>query len=311
MSPDCEPSRFRFTVRLSHLVWLVGHGLFPSSQALSSPSRPHTSARQTSARQLRAGFKKNRSHDFFTNRADGLWWLWYTIYRAVPFFWEMRNYLDWSCAATTLKFPYWLTVEDIYHEVYLRKVDLLDTASTNAKAGTPYPRLWKILCGGLVFLLLLFVLFFPLLIYSTFNPSLQSNSITSISETLAFEGTSPFFSAQISSAGTNEWGGLQSLERRDLKVLANTRPILKNYEITSKYKTAQLVTSPLYSSSVWSMSPPSRAELTTALSEGKGGNIVHTTTVTRALGGMRGPTLSRCSAAILWSPVSKRVSFKC
>eukprot|EP00662_Eupelagonemidae_sp_cell21_P038324 gene38324-64377_t len=67
-----------------------------------------------SALQLRSGFPAYSRADFFTHRVTGcenlprclmLWFFygWYMGIRAVPFIWELRMLLDWSCAHTTLK----------------------------------------------------------------------------------------------------------------------------------------------------------------------------------------------------------------
>jgi len=44
-----------------------------------------------------------------------------SIYRAIPFVYELRTLLDWICTPTTLIFFNWLTVEDIKTELYYRK----------------------------------------------------------------------------------------------------------------------------------------------------------------------------------------------
>lgn len=43
----------------------------------------------------------------------------YSIFAAVPFLYELRAVLDWSCTATTLTLFDWLKLEDIHTSLFM------------------------------------------------------------------------------------------------------------------------------------------------------------------------------------------------
>jgi hypothetical protein len=43
----------------------------------------------------------------------------YSIFAAVPFLYELRALLDWSCTATTLSLFDWLKLEDIHTSLFM------------------------------------------------------------------------------------------------------------------------------------------------------------------------------------------------
>ena len=93
-----------------------------------------------SGKQIQRGFPEIRQHDCFTGTNHWLIFSVYTGVRVIPFLWEMRVLLDWSCSSTGLKLPYWLKLEDVRHEMYARKIDNLDTEDKKLKRGQSYPR---------------------------------------------------------------------------------------------------------------------------------------------------------------------------
>ena len=47
----------------------------------------------------------------------------YSIFAAVPFLYELRALLDWSCTATTLTLFDWLKLEDIHTSLFIVTVN--------------------------------------------------------------------------------------------------------------------------------------------------------------------------------------------
>jgi hypothetical protein len=43
----------------------------------------------------------------------------FRIYRAIPFLYELKAMLDWSCTSTTLYLGEWLKLEDIHSGVFI------------------------------------------------------------------------------------------------------------------------------------------------------------------------------------------------
>jgi hypothetical protein len=202
-----------------------------------------------SCAQIRIGFALHRRHDPFTVGVGTLHWLGNFIYRSIPFLYEMRVLLDWTCARTSLKLNSWLTIEDVHRELYDRFYDIMHSQWTNPRRGTKYPWGVKAYTGVLGFVLILVVLFFPLMYYSTFNPNLQPNYVSSLSLDLAFGPFSQFYTA---SAYTPD-------QPSDLAhAIAVTRPSMERLGITEEFKTTQLLELTPCSSRVWGVSPQSR-----------------------------------------------------
>ena len=164
-----------------------------------------------SAKQISSGFPEIRSHDCFTPSSDPLVHTGYGIVKAIPFLWEMRVLLDWTCSTTTLKLNCWLKLEDVRNVTYERKMEVIDTKRLDVKPGDQFPikqvcvlssppernktkqKLQKVLSGWLLMVVMLFLIFFPLLYYSTFSPALTTNSVIQLKAGLAFDGVPPFY----------------------------------------------------------------------------------------------------------------------
>ncbi|CUG23385.1 transmembrane protein, putative [Bodo saltans] len=126
-----------------------------------------------SAYQIKMGFPTFRRHDPMTASTSRS--LPYTVYRAIPFLYESRMLIDWTFTQTTLTFNQYLRVEDVHHEVYKVYCDKNDGAE---KRGTLVPVVKKAGRGCFVFIIVLLIVFFPMLYYSTFNPILTQNLVT-------------------------------------------------------------------------------------------------------------------------------------
>ena len=59
----------------------------------------------------------------FTRQVNLLGSISYSIFSAVPFLYELRALLDWSCTATTLTLFDWLKLEDINTSLFLVTVN--------------------------------------------------------------------------------------------------------------------------------------------------------------------------------------------
>ncbi|KAK9858804.1 hypothetical protein WJX84_000839, partial [Apatococcus fuscideae] len=133
-----------------------------------------------SALQLRHGYPPPASyrggqgrHAFvFMRHCNMLGWLGLKIFAAIPFLYELRAILDWACTPTTLRLNDWFKLEDINISLYTVAYDRMTRA--RKRLGQRQPRYSKLLQGGLLFFGLLFLLWAPLLIFSTGNPSYQA-----------------------------------------------------------------------------------------------------------------------------------------
>eukprot|EP01059_Diplonema_ambulator_P001456 TRINITY_DN11229_c0_g1_i2.p1 TRINITY_DN11229_c0_g1~~TRINITY_DN11229_c0_g1_i2.p1 ORF type:complete len:1369 (+),score=458.47 TRINITY_DN11229_c0_g1_i2:48-4154(+) len=208
-----------------------------------------------SAKQIERGYPVVRRHDCFTDTSDFKVFLAYQICRAIPFLWEMRVLLDWCCSKTTLKLSYWLKLEDVRNEMLVRKMDIEDSKTTNPKPGTSFPTLKKITSGWLLIAVMLVLIFFPLLYYSTFSPALQMNSVQQLSIGLAFDGAPPFYQNDVLIQGE------ASKDDELAKALSRTRGSVRSQSVTSSTKNLQLLEFSAFSTQRWLITDPAAAAL--------------------------------------------------
>ena len=67
--------------------------------------------------QIRYGIpnKSTLYRQFLTSKVTQVNYLGFRLYRALPFLYELRCVLDWSCTSTSLTMYDWLKVRSIYH----------------------------------------------------------------------------------------------------------------------------------------------------------------------------------------------------
>eukprot|EP01064_Diplonema_japonicum_P032387 TRINITY_DN6065_c0_g2_i1.p1 TRINITY_DN6065_c0_g2~~TRINITY_DN6065_c0_g2_i1.p1 ORF type:complete len:2680 (+),score=518.04 TRINITY_DN6065_c0_g2_i1:223-8262(+) len=206
------------------------------------------------AKQIERGYPIVRRHDCFTDSSDSKIFLVYQVCRAVPFLWEMRVLLDWCCSKTTLKLNYWLKLEDVRNEMLVRKMDIEDSKVTNPKPATSFPAAKKITSGWLLIIVMLFLIFFPLLYYSTFSPALQTNSIKQLRVELGFEGSPPFYQNDLLTVEGSKNSTLASQ-------LSRTRNSVDKQSVTASTKNLQLLQFTSFSSQRWLITDPATSDL--------------------------------------------------
>lgn len=89
----------------------------------------------------------------------------------VPFLYEIKAMLDWSVTSTTLTIVDWMKLEDIKASLYNRQCDLVMREATRPTLGEPQPHTGKFLVGTLICIGVLGLLWTPLLLYSSSNPT--------------------------------------------------------------------------------------------------------------------------------------------
>eukprot|EP01062_Namystynia_karyoxenos_P048034 TRINITY_DN3646_c0_g1_i1.p1 TRINITY_DN3646_c0_g1~~TRINITY_DN3646_c0_g1_i1.p1 ORF type:complete len:3654 (+),score=1121.22 TRINITY_DN3646_c0_g1_i1:79-11040(+) len=219
-----------------------------------------------SAAQIRDGYPSFLRHDCFTTQVHGELWPWvmyitYVVMRLIPFMWELRVLLDWANARTSLKREYWLKLEDLRHEVYMRRMDRLDSVDTNPRPGSRYPTIQKCGHGWLCVSFILLIIFFPLFYYSTFSPALSANGVERVQIGLRFEGTPEIFQSEVLVDGGDQL-------RKDAQLagqLSRVYPAIDSLGATTSIRNLQLVEIPFFSQSSWDISDPARDLLRKAL----------------------------------------------
>jgi hypothetical protein len=116
-------------------------------------------------------------------------WLVYTGYRAIPFVYELRTILDWTITTTTLTFYEWLKLEDVYAQLFITKCRIAMDHEWRREPGDKTAWYNKLLIGGLVFILLVGVIWFPLLALMQGSPGNDINNVVAADMKISFQGT--------------------------------------------------------------------------------------------------------------------------
>ncbi|XP_012490496.2 piezo-type mechanosensitive ion channel homolog isoform X1 [Gossypium raimondii] len=117
---------------------------------------------------------------FLTSRVSRINYLGYRLYRALPFLYELRCVLDWSCTMTSLTMYDWLKLEDINASLYLAKCDAVLNRATH-RQGQKQKKMTKCCNGICLFFILICVIWTPMLMYSSGNPTNIANPINDAS----------------------------------------------------------------------------------------------------------------------------------
>ncbi|XP_031279983.1 piezo-type mechanosensitive ion channel homolog isoform X2 [Pistacia vera] len=128
--------------------------------------------------QIRCGIphKSTLYRQFLTSEVSQINYLGYRLYRALPFLYELRCVLDWSCTSTSLTMYDWLKLEDIHASLYLVKCDAVLNRAKH-KQGEKQTLMTKCCNGICLFFILICTIWAPMLMYSSGNPTNIANPI--------------------------------------------------------------------------------------------------------------------------------------
>ncbi|CAN1232869.1 Piezo-type mechanosensitive ion channel homolog, partial [Linum perenne] len=113
---------------------------------------------------------------FLTSSISRINYLGFRLYRALPFLYELRCVLDWSCTTTSLTMYDWLKLEDIHASLFLVKCDA-DLYRAKHQQGQKQAKMTKFCNGICLFFILMCVIWAPMLMYSSGNPTNIANPI--------------------------------------------------------------------------------------------------------------------------------------
>lgn len=100
----------------------------------------------------------------------------FQIYRAIPFLFELKNFLDWTMTKTSLNLMQWIKLEEIHAYLFFSYGSAKKFRSR--KHGKAMSKVKKIFLGGGSVLLIFILILGPMLFFSELNPSLQKNLLT-------------------------------------------------------------------------------------------------------------------------------------
>ncbi|KAI7983245.1 hypothetical protein LOK49_LG15G00399 [Camellia lanceoleosa] len=128
--------------------------------------------------QIRYGVPHKRTlyRQFLTSKVSRVNYIGYRLYRALPFLYELRCVLDWSCTTTSLTMYDWLKLEDINASLYLVKCDTILNRASH-KQGEKQTKMTKFCNGICLFFILICIIWAPMLMYSSGNPTNIANPV--------------------------------------------------------------------------------------------------------------------------------------
>ena len=119
--------------------------------------------------QIKYGFSDLRKISGLMKYSDLFHSIFYKIFKNIPFLFELKNFIDWTFTTTSLDLWKWLKLEEIISLLFINKC----YAKSNMKRriGTKQPLYMKIALGASVFLGVLIIVFGPIFLFSSLNPT--------------------------------------------------------------------------------------------------------------------------------------------
>ena len=127
-----------------------------------------------SALQIKYGFNDMKKKSILKRSPSDLNNLLVTIYQQIPFLNEIKNILDWTLTSTSLDLGQWIQFESIYEAIFSTYSDDRDEENV---IGQKIDKMRKAQKGGVLSFILITALIFPLVMFSSINPTNIINSV--------------------------------------------------------------------------------------------------------------------------------------
>ncbi|XP_061654308.1 piezo-type mechanosensitive ion channel component 2 [Phyllopteryx taeniolatus] len=212
-----------------------------------------------SAYQIRCGYPTRVLGNFLTKSYNYVNLFLFQGFRLVPFLTELRAVMDWVWTDTSLSLSSWICVEDIYAHIFILKCWRESEKRYPQPRGQKKKKVVKYGMGGMIVMLLICIVWFPLLFMSlvksvagVMNPPLD------VSFEITLAGFQPIFTM---SAQQKQLQGVSQKDFTNFVKLYNDDEAA--LEWLGGYTPGDLVIAELKgsSNSLWTISPPSRKTL--------------------------------------------------
>uniref|UniRef100_A0A673Y0V0 Piezo type mechanosensitive ion channel component 2 n=1 Tax=Salmo trutta TaxID=8032 RepID=A0A673Y0V0_SALTR len=218
-----------------------------------------------SAYQIRCGYPTRVLGNFLTKSYNYLNLFLFQGFRLVPFLTELRAVMDWVWTDTTLSLSSWICVEDIYAHIFVLKCWRMSEKRYPQPRGQKKKKVVKYGMGGLIVMLLICIVWFPLLFMSLVKSVAGVvNKPLDVSVTITLGGFQPIFTM---SAQQNQ---LKDISKADFADFMNSYNYIPSaMQFLEAYTSADVAVAELEgsSNSLWTISPPSRKNLMDVLSK--------------------------------------------
>ncbi|KAK3771249.1 hypothetical protein RRG08_024328 [Elysia crispata] len=217
-----------------------------------------------SAYQIRCGYPTRILGNFLTKSYGILNMILFKGFLAIPFLLELRSVMDWMWTDSTLAIGNWLQMEDIYANIFVLKCwREIEKAYPQERSIKKNP-IVKYISGGILLVIIIFIIWFPLVFFSFFNAVFISNPPTEATLNIGIGGYQPLFRTtalgeSIRKLTDAEFNSLKSFYSRDRNA----------YSVISGYSASDitLVEFDGNSLSVWGINPPSLKKLSEDLKD--------------------------------------------
>ncbi|NWH73955.1 PIEZ2 protein, partial [Piaya cayana] len=212
-----------------------------------------------SAYQIRCGYPTRVLGNFLTKSYNYVNLFLFQGFRLVPFLTELRAVMDWVWTDTTLSLSSWICVEDIYAHIFILKCWRESEKRYPQPRGQKKKKVVKYGMGGMIIVLLICIVWFPLLFMSLIKSVAGiTNKPLDVSITITLGGYQPIFtmSAQQSQ--------LKDLNQTDFNAfLGSYRGNTAALQFLEGYGKEDITLADLEgnSNSLWTISPPSRKKM--------------------------------------------------
>uniref|UniRef100_A0A3B1IUW3 Piezo type mechanosensitive ion channel component 2 n=1 Tax=Astyanax mexicanus TaxID=7994 RepID=A0A3B1IUW3_ASTMX len=219
-----------------------------------------------SAYQIRCGYPTRVLGNFLTKSYNYVNLFLFQGFRLVPFLTELRAVMDWVWTDTTLSLSSWICVEDIYAHIFVLKCWRESEKRYPQPRGQKKKKVVKYGMGGMIVMLLICIVWFPLLFMSLVKSVAGVvNKPLDVSVTITLGGFQPIFTM---SAQQNQLKDVTEAEF--LNLMCNICFFPQGAMQFLEAYTAEDVTEAELegnSNSLWTISPPSRKSLMEVLSK--------------------------------------------
>ncbi|XP_058294645.1 piezo-type mechanosensitive ion channel component 2 isoform X2 [Hylobates moloch] len=212
-----------------------------------------------SAYQIRCGYPTRVLGNFLTKSYNYVNLFLFQGFRLVPFLTELRAVMDWVWTDTTLSLSSWICVEDIYAHIFILKCWRESEKRYPQPRGQKKKKVVKYGMGGMIIILLICIVWFPLLFMSLIKSVAGViNQPLDVSVTITLGGYQPIFTmsaqqSQLKVMDQQNFNKFIQAFSRDTGAMQ----FLENYE-KEDITVAELEGN---SNSLWTISPPSKQKM--------------------------------------------------
>ncbi|XP_030629584.1 piezo-type mechanosensitive ion channel component 2 [Chanos chanos] len=215
-----------------------------------------------SAYQIRCGYPTRVLGNFLTKSYNYVNLFLFQGFRLVPFLTELRAVMDWVWTDTSLSLSSWICVEDIYAQIFVLKCWRESEKRFPQPRGQKKKKVVKYGMGGMIVVLLICIVWFPLLFMSLVKSVAGVvNKPLDVSIRITLGGFEPIF---IMSAQQDH---LDDLSPKEFNGLMKEHPVSDAVQFMESYTHEDVTKAKMdkNSNSLWTISPPSRNTLVKTL----------------------------------------------